>query len=127
MPTYTTAIATRDPSHICDLYHRSRQCHIPDPLSKARDGTLILMDTSWICFCCATTGTPHFHFREVQIEVQSSNLPQIKMLVTVEEECESIFFNTSPLYHMELLTFSNKNMHAILLCHLQGKHHTDAF
>ena len=27
----------RDPSHICDLHHSSRQCQIPDPLSEARD------------------------------------------------------------------------------------------
>ena len=34
---YTTAIATLDPSHICDLYHSSRPCWMPNPLSKARD------------------------------------------------------------------------------------------
>ena len=34
---YTTAIATRDLSCFCDLHHSSRQCWIPDPLSKARD------------------------------------------------------------------------------------------
>ena len=31
---------------------------IPNPLSKARDWTCILVHTSWIHFCCATTGTP---------------------------------------------------------------------
>ena len=31
--------------------------YIPNPLSKARDGTCILMDTSWICFCHTTMGT----------------------------------------------------------------------
>ena len=29
-----------------------------DRLSKVRDRTHILMDTSWIRFCCATMGTP---------------------------------------------------------------------
>ena len=29
-----------------------------DPLSKARDRALNLMDTSQICLCCATRGTP---------------------------------------------------------------------
>ena len=33
---------------------------IPNPLSEARDQTHILMDTSWICFCCATMGTRTF-------------------------------------------------------------------
>ena len=37
LPAYTTAAATSDPSHICDLYHNSRQCWILNPLSKARD------------------------------------------------------------------------------------------
>ena len=55
---YTTATATWDPSHVFNLYHRSWQHWIPDPLSEARDRTHILMDTSWICFHCTTTGTP---------------------------------------------------------------------
>ena len=59
LPAYTTATAMPDPSHICDLYHSSQPHQIPTPLSKARDWTHILMDTSWIRFCCATIGTPH--------------------------------------------------------------------
>ena len=46
LPAYTTA--TWDPSHVCDLYHRSRQHQILNPLSKARDGTRILMDISQV-------------------------------------------------------------------------------
>ena len=45
VPAYTTAIATRDPSHICDLHLSSWQCCIFNPLSKARDPTCILRDT----------------------------------------------------------------------------------
>ena len=45
---YTIATATPDPSCICDLHHSLRQCQILNPLSKARDRTCILMDTSWI-------------------------------------------------------------------------------
>ena len=33
---YTTAAATWDLSHVCDLHHNSWQCWIPDPLSEAR-------------------------------------------------------------------------------------------
>ena len=55
---YTTAIATQDPSCICNLHHSSRQHWILDPLSEARDQTLNLMVPSWICFCYATVGTP---------------------------------------------------------------------
>ena len=34
---YTTATATQDLSHICDLHHSSQQRRILNPLSKARD------------------------------------------------------------------------------------------
>ena len=62
LPAYTTATATQDPSHVCDLHHSSWQRRIPDPPTKARDRTRILMDTSRIRFRCATTGTPEIHF-----------------------------------------------------------------
>ena len=60
LPVYTTATATWDLSFVCDLHHSSQQGRIPDPLSKARDQTLILMDTSQIHFPSAMTGTPVF-------------------------------------------------------------------
>ena len=52
LPAYTTATATRDLSHVCDLHHSSWHCRIQilDPLSEARDQARILMDTSCICF-----------------------------------------------------------------------------
>jgi len=36
---YARATATRDPSHVCNLHHSSRQHQILNPLSKARDRT----------------------------------------------------------------------------------------
>ena len=45
---YTTATAMSELSHVCNLYHSSWQCWILNPLSKAKDATQILMDTSWI-------------------------------------------------------------------------------
>ena len=58
VPADTTAIATRDLSHVCNLHHSSRQCQILNPLSEARDQTCNLMVPNLIHFCSATTGTP---------------------------------------------------------------------
>ena len=54
-----------DLSHICDLYQSSRQHWIINSLSKARDRTCVLMETSQICFHWATTGTPHGYFKSL--------------------------------------------------------------
>ena len=54
----TTATATPDPSHICNLYHSSGQCQIFNPMSKARNQTCNLMDTSQVSFCLVMTGNP---------------------------------------------------------------------
>ena len=51
LPAYSTATATWDPSHICDLHHGLQQCQILNPVSD-------LMVPSRIHFCCATMGTP---------------------------------------------------------------------
>ena len=58
LPACTIATAMQDPSRICHLHHSSQECRIPNPLAKTRDWTCILMDTSWIHFCCSTMGTP---------------------------------------------------------------------
>ena len=58
LPAYATATAMWDHSRVFDLHHSSRQRWILNPLSEARDHTSILMVPSWICFHCATTGTP---------------------------------------------------------------------
>ena len=59
---YSTAIATWDPSLVCTIHHSSQWSRILKPLSKARDQTHILMDTSWVCYCWVTTGTPMYSF-----------------------------------------------------------------
>ena len=57
--SYSTAIAMPDLSLVCDLHHSSRQCQIPNPPSKARDWTYILMETRRIHFHWAMMGTPN--------------------------------------------------------------------
>ena len=47
-PAHATAIVTRDPSRLCDLYHSSWQCWILNPPSEARARIHILMDPSQV-------------------------------------------------------------------------------
>ena len=54
---YTTATATWDPSHICNLHHSSQQQWILNPLCEARDWTCILTNTSWAPYRWGTMGT----------------------------------------------------------------------
>ena len=42
----TTATAMQHPSRDCNLHHSSQQHQILNPLSKVRDQTCVLMDTS---------------------------------------------------------------------------------
>ena len=58
LPAYTTAIETWDLSCVCRLQHSSWQRQTLNPLSKARDRTCILMDTSQICYRWAMIETP---------------------------------------------------------------------
>ena len=46
LPAYTTAIATRDLSHIYNLHLSSQQRQILNAPNEARDQTSILMDAS---------------------------------------------------------------------------------
>ena len=48
LPVYTTATATRDPCHVCDLHYSSQQYWILNPPSEAGDQTRVLMNASWV-------------------------------------------------------------------------------
>ena len=60
LPAYTTATATQDLSHVCELHHSSWQCQMPNSLSEARDRTHILLDPSWIHFDTPPRELPPF-------------------------------------------------------------------
>ena len=47
----TTATATQDLSHVCDLHRSSQQHQILNPLGEAREQTHVLLGTSGICYC----------------------------------------------------------------------------
>ena len=79
---YTTATATRDPSHICDdLYHSSRQCWILNPLSKARDRTCVLMDASQVHFHWAMTETLTYLYLSI---FQGKPIPRSLLVLLVK-------------------------------------------
>ena len=71
LSVYTTAMATRDLSHICKLHHSSWQRWILNPLSEARDQTRILMNTSRIHSHCTTTGTLYKTILKKEIKINS--------------------------------------------------------
>ena len=88
LPADTTATATPDPKHICDLHHSSRQCWILNPLSEARDQIHILIHTSQL------------HYPE----------PHGNSLLFLEdkEEINTVFKNWffPPLFRVKLLKFA---------------------
>ena len=57
LSAYTTVTAMSDPSHILDLHCSLWQHQMLNPLREARDRTCILVDTSWVHYSWATTGT----------------------------------------------------------------------
>ena len=58
LPAYTTVTAKPDLSRVFDQHHCSWQRWILNLLSKARDWTCILMDSSQFCWSWTTLGTP---------------------------------------------------------------------
>ena len=82
LPAYTTDTAMWDLSCVCDLNHSSGQHQIPDPLSEARDRTHILITTSGIRFCWATTGTPFsffFFFVFSELHPRRMEVPRLRV------------------------------------------------
>ena len=66
VPSHSNA-RSPDPSQVCDLHHSSQQRRILNPLSKARDQTRILMDTSLVRFHWATSGTHRYLVIEISL------------------------------------------------------------
>ena len=90
---YTTATATPDPSHICNLHHSSRQQRILNPLSEAEDRTHVLMVNSQICFCCTTGRTPDFLYFYLESKVITNRA------------CGSFIKGSSILFYLKYKSF----------------------
>ena len=69
LPVYPTATEMPDPRRVCNLHQSSQQCWILDRLSKARDQTCVLMETSWACCGWDTTGTPVLAFEATFVHI----------------------------------------------------------
>ena len=82
LPAYTTATATWELNCICHLHHSSQQSRILNALSKARDQTRVLMDTSQVRYCWATNGNSTFfkvlEIRMLWVRYQRDNMKAIK-------------------------------------------------
>ena len=59
----TTATVSQELSPVCDLHHSSWQCRILNPLSKAKDQTCVLLDTSQVCSPLRHDGIPLSAFK----------------------------------------------------------------
>ena len=66
---YATATAMWDPSFICHLSHSSQRHQILKPLSKARNGICVLMDTMGF-----VTDEPHWELLKVNLKLQNSHV-----------------------------------------------------
>ena len=87
LPAYTTATATPDRRHICDLCHSLWQCRILNPLSKTRDGTLILTDASQVLNLLSHNGnSTGSYFNTLSRGLQVS-LPACDYLRLPEGDC----------------------------------------
>ena len=79
LPAYPTATAMPHPNCICNLHRNLRQWQILNPLSKAKNRTRILTDTSRVLNPKATMGTPDFTILKLKtfaliLEITESNL-----------------------------------------------------
>ena len=96
LPAYTTTMTTWDLSCVFDLHHSSLQHQIPYPLSKARDQTHTLMDTSQILFHCVTTGTSStvvFSLKKTKVQIPALPLSEAFYL-------ESLYFSKLQYQHV---------------------------
>ena len=66
-PAYTTATATPDPSHVCDLCRRSQQHGILNPLSKARIKPASSQRQRWVLKLLSYNGNSSNIFKSQKI------------------------------------------------------------
>ena len=73
---YTTATATWDPSHICNLRHSLWQLRTLNPVSEAKDQTCTLMDTSRVLNLLSHNGNSLFVFLMKLLNILKENMDE---------------------------------------------------
>ena len=98
---YTTATATQDPNHFCNLYHGSQQHRILNLLSKARNQTQVLVYISQVLNPLShSRNSPNPVFQHAAL----SNIPNFSLLV-----CYLIYkVRTIKLIYMAGVSFRHK-------------------
>ena len=91
------AVAGLSHSH-CNLGSEMHLAHgnrwIFNPLSEARDPTLILIDTSWVCFCWATMGTtPNQLYSHIAFEITGTCKSNSFLLTTLKWIYHNLFID----------------------------------
>ena len=77
LPAYATATATPDSRHVWDpLQHSPQQQQIPNPLSKARDWTGVLMDVYCILRVLVNRTNPCMPPVAIKTKTKTTNYPQ---------------------------------------------------
>ena len=83
LPDYTTATTTPDLSHVCNLTPAHGNTGSFNPLSKARDQTHVLMDTSRARHCWTTMGTSSIFNKYPVIHGQKSVVTHWEIMLTL--------------------------------------------
>ena len=98
-----------DLSGVCNLHCSSWPHCIPNPLSEARDPTCILMDTSQVHFCWATTGTPSILFLSIkeQLNITRTLINPIKWKTAEKTEKQTNKRKTETIQRISPLKKTN--------------------
>ena len=115
---YTTATATQDLSLICDLHHSSQQRQV---LSKARDRTHVLMDTSWVLnpLSLSRNSRRFFFLPKFICKVKTWKRLCLVQFITTEDSMSQLAGPNPAVYSMSPRAWVVPAVHHGCHCHLE--------